>query len=109
MKAVPLVDDKGNFIEDILVDVSVIDNSILEGKGTIIAQLVPSGLYKPRWDFKQSLWIEGMSAEEIEQLKNPASDPEAPETTEQKLHRLEQADLNNKELIATLYEILMAK
>lgn len=109
MKVMPLVNPKGYFIEDVIVEDSFTGIRELEGKGILISSAVPPGLYGPLWDFKKENWIEGLSNEEIEQIQNPVPDPEAPETTEQKLHRLEQADLNNKELIATLYEILMAK
>ncbi len=105
----PMVDTEGYFLEDVLVEDSFVGTRELEGKGTIISSFSTPGLYKPRWDFEKEIWIEGMSAEEIEQLQHPSPDPNAPETVEQKLHRLEQADLNNKELIATLYEIMIAK
>ncbi len=104
MKAVPKVDLQGYFIEDVLVDASFTGTSIWEDKGTIISQSVPSGLYKPRWDFEQSIWTEGMSAEDIAALQ-----PVATETSEQKITRLEQSDLDNKELIASLYEMVIAQ
>ncbi|MFD1885923.1 hypothetical protein [Paenibacillus wenxiniae] len=104
MKAVPLVDEQGYFIEDVLVDVSFIGTSVLEGKGTIISQFVPSGLYKPHWNFDKSIWTEGMSAEDIAALH-----PVVTETSEQKISRLEQSDLDNKELIASLYEMMLAQ
>lgn len=110
MKAVPFVNSKGYFIEDKIMDASFTRNIAMEyGSGTLVSEPVPPGLYQPRWDFKNKKWIEGLSAEEIKNIQNPESDPEAPETMKQKLKRLEQADLNNKELIATLYEMLMAK
>lgn len=110
LKAVPFVNSKGYFIEDKLVNASFTENVVLEDEsGTLIAEPVAPGLYKPRWDFKNKKWTEGLTTEEIEAIQNPEPDPEAAETMEQKLYRLEQADLNNKELIATLYEMLLAK
>ncbi len=102
MKAAPFVDEQGHFIEDTLVEDSFTGISSLENKGTIIATPVPPGLYHPRWDFDQSIWIEGLSTEEIAALQTPPT-----ETSEQKIARLEQNDLDNKELIASLYEMVI--
>ncbi len=104
MRAVPIVDKNGHFIEDVLVDVSFTGTSLLGDKGTLIAETVPAGLYKPYWDFEQSRWVEGMSTEEIAALQLVMT-----ESSEQKIARLEQSDLDNKELIASLYEMLIAQ
>ncbi len=104
MKATPLVDEQGHFIEDTLVEDFFTGICLLDNKGTIIATPVPPGLYQPRWDFDQGIWTEGMSAEDIAALQ-----PVASETPEQKIARLEQSDLDNKELIASLYEMLIAQ
>lgn len=47
--------------------------------GYIVAEKVPAGLYMPRWDFANSEWAEGLTAEEIDALCNtpqPQSDSE---------------------------------
>lgn len=110
MKIVPFVNKEGYFVKDVLEDQSFVGTVLLEdGSGTIIAAPVPAGLYKPRWDFESKQWVEGLSAEEIEKIKNSMPASEAPETLEKKLAHLEQADLDNKELIASLYEMLLSR
>ncbi len=102
MKATPLVDEQGHFIEDTLVEDSFTGIYLLENKGAIIATPVPPGLYRPCWNFNQSIWTEGLSTEEIAELQTPST-----ETAEQKIARLEKNDLDNKELIASLYEMVI--
>ncbi len=104
MKAAPLVDKQGYFIEDMLVENTFTNTDLSKNTDTIISVPVPPGLYQPRWDFDQATWTEGMSAEDIAALQ-----PVASETPEQKIARLEQSDLDNKELIASLYEMLIAQ
>ncbi|MFD1885907.1 hypothetical protein [Paenibacillus wenxiniae] len=104
MKAVPLVNEQGYFVEDVLVEESFTNTMLSTNKNTIISTPVPPGLYQPRWDFEQSIWVEGMSVADIAALQ-----PVAIETPEQKITRLEQSDLDNKELIASLYEMLVAQ
>ncbi len=104
MRALPIVDKNGYFVEDTLVEKYFTGEFFIEGKGTIISTLIPSNLYYPRWDFDQSTWTEGLSAQDIAALQ-----PVASETPEQKIARLEQSDLDNKELIASLYEMLIAQ
>ncbi|MCG7410136.1 hypothetical protein MH117_22230 [Paenibacillus sp. ACRRX] len=41
--------------------------------GHIVAVEVPAGLYKPRWDFKLAVWMEGMQQEEINAIQNNAA------------------------------------
>lgn len=104
MAVLPVVNSKtGVWIRQIETDLeSINDNE------TIVYVLSPGGFYENKWDFEKKEWIEGLSADEIDKIKNPTSDPEAPETMEQKIIRLERADLDNKELIASLYEMLMS-
>ncbi|WP_322902963.1 hypothetical protein [Paenibacillus campi] len=104
MRVAQLVDKQGNFIEDVLVEDSFERKSTLTDQGTIIAVAVPTGLYKLRWNFEQSRWEEALSVEEIAALQ-----PVITETPEQKIARLEQHDLDNKELITSLYEMLLAQ
>jgi hypothetical protein len=104
MKAAPLVNEQGHFMEDVLVEDSFAGTSPLADRGTIISVSVPTGLHNPRWNFEQSVWEEGLSTEEIAALQ-----PAITETAEQKIIRLEQSDLDNKELIASLYEMLLAQ
>lgn len=47
--------------------------------GFIVAEKVPASLYMPRWDFPNSEWVEGLTAEEIDAIRNapwPQSDSE---------------------------------
>ncbi len=105
MRVIPCVDHNGYFIEDILLDTPGMTATIVEhDNGTLISTPVPPGLYQPRWDFDQATWTEGMPAQDIAALQ-----PVASETPEQKIARLEQSDLDNKELIASLYEMLIAQ
>ncbi|WP_322923186.1 hypothetical protein [Paenibacillus campi] len=104
MRALPLVNEQGYFVEDVLSEHFSTSTLLVEGVGTIIATPVPAGLYKLRWNFEQSRWEEALSVEEIAALQ-----PVITETPEQKIARLEQHDLDNKELITSLYEMLLAQ
>jgi len=46
--------------------------------GYIVAEKVPEGLFMPRWDFSNSMWIEGMEQEQIDEIRN-APRPLSPE------------------------------
>ena len=92
MKAVPKVDLDGVFIEDVLVEDSftgirpvfalpVTSPDEDQGEPHIIAYLigypVSPGLYKPRWDTVTEKWVEALTPEEIEDIRNqpPTSSP----------------------------------
>ncbi len=62
MKKVLKINEDGFFIEDVVLED---EESIPEG---CIEVECPQGFYKPRWD--GSMWIEGLTQEEIEELKN---------------------------------------
>lgn len=49
-----------------------------------ISEPCPEGFYHPKWNFESLQWEEGMTADQIEELKNIAKVP----TTEEKLEEL---------------------
>lgn len=62
MKKVLKIDDNGFFIEDVILEnEEIIPDDCVETE-------CPQGFYKPRWDGAK--WIEGLTQEEIEELKN---------------------------------------
>ncbi|MBB6674501.1 hypothetical protein [Cohnella nanjingensis] len=91
----------------------------LQITGYTIAERVPEGLFLPKWDFVESRWVEGLSAEEIEAIRN-APQPESPQQQIEKLvSDLDDAmtqlviarddNLTLMEAVAELYEMLLAK
>jgi hypothetical protein len=79
MKQVSKIDGNGLYIEPVILQ----DN---DGIGDLIDVPVPEGFYHPKWDGNQ--WVEGLSEEEIDQIKN------APKPmSEIELLKKQQADL----------------
>lgn len=124
MKVIPKVNTEGFYLEDIIVDdsftgvVPFYDEAIQSEAdrpvassptGYLIGIPVPQGLYHPRFNLSawhervandtnsidlSSLWIEGLSEEEIDEL---VSMPNAEPTELEKLKsRLAQAEANNE-------------
>jgi len=95
-------DEQGNFVGDFLEGMQLPEEHTLY-RGEII-----EGLYVPK--LLRGEVVEVLSSEEIEEIRNQ---PQS-ETSEQKIARLEAenialqaADLDNKEAIAVLYEMLV--
>jgi hypothetical protein len=61
MKQVFKIDDQGFYIEPVIVK----DDEELEEN--LIETPIPEGFYRPRWNGNE--WVEGLTNEEIEQLK----------------------------------------
>ncbi|WP_195430877.1 hypothetical protein [Clostridium sp. D46t1_190503_E9] len=75
MKLYRRIDNEGLFIEDVLLEeipyaYDEEDNIIFDSH--YIETLVPEGIYKPKWNGAE--WIEGMSGEEMEAIKNTPVD-----------------------------------
>lgn len=92
MKLYRRIDNKGNFIEDVLLE--EIPYTYDEEGNKIydthyIETIVPNGLYKPKWTGTE--WIEGLTQEEIEAIKN--------ETIEQPLELKNRADIDYMSLM----------
>jgi len=68
--------------------------------GYIIAEKVPDGLFMPRWDFSNSVWIDGLTQEEIEEIRNAPQ----PVTTEQRVSQLESESVETMLGLAEVYE-----
>ncbi|WP_391574419.1 hypothetical protein [Cohnella sp.] len=66
--------------------------------GYIVAEKVPEGLFMPRWDFSNSMWIEGMEQEQIDEIRN-APRPLSPE------ERIAQLEAESVEVMLGLTEI----
>ncbi len=69
--------------------------------GYIVAEKVPEGLFTPRWDFSNSMWIEGMEQEQIDEIRN-APRPLSPED------RIAQLEAESVEVMLGLTEIYEA-
>jgi len=69
--------------------------------GYIIAEKVPNGLFTPRWDFSNSMWIEGMEQEQIDEIRNTPR-PLSPE------ERIAQLEAESVEVMLGLTEIYEA-
>ena len=75
MKAIAKIDANGMFVEDLLQDVGFEGVLHLEDEDTyIVSSPVPSGLYRPKWDFDTEEWTEGLTQAEIDELNKPRPD-----------------------------------
>lgn len=75
MKLYRRIDDEDYFIEDVLLEEIpyVYDEEFNKIYDThYIETQVPEGLYLPKWNGTE--WIEGMTVEEIEEIKNTPVD-----------------------------------
>lgn len=90
-----LIDENGLFIEDVITDetpylMEVVQEEVTDEEGNVtvvdverpvlddddqpipnpqyISEPVPQGFYHPKWDGEK--WVEGMSQEQIDELKN---------------------------------------
>ncbi|WP_372632982.1 hypothetical protein [Cohnella sp.] len=112
MKEAIKVDLEGYYVEPVIVPLSQMGiteiRELLPAEveeepkeiitGYIIAEKVPEGLFIPRWDFSNSEWIEGMSQEEIDEIRN-APVPLSPE------QRIAQLEVESVEVMLGLTEI----
>lgn len=73
MRKVLRIDSNGFFLEDVLLD----DEEIIPSNCVEIQ--CPDGFYKPKWTGSE--WIEGLTKEEIDTIKNQPQ----PKTEEEKL------------------------
>lgn len=80
MRKVIKIDSNGYFIEDV-----ILENEEITPEECIEIEC-PQGFYKPRWD--GSRWIEGLTQEEIEELKKIGTTPQEP-SLEERLAALE--------------------
>lgn len=76
MKEAIIIDLNGHYIEPTIVDddfneiEEIKDTITLETIAYIIPDKVPEGLYIPQWDFNVLEWIEGLTQEEIDTIRN---------------------------------------
>jgi hypothetical protein len=83
-KQVFKIDDDGFYIEPVIVK----DDEELGEK--LIETPIPEGLFSPRWDGEK--WVEGLTSEEIEQLKQQNQ----PQPSELDLLKQENAELKER-------------
>lgn len=76
------IDEQGLFIEDILIK----DNE--ETPTDCIEIPCPEGFHRPKWDGIG--WVEGLTQEEIDAIKNAPKEPTETELLQQKVAQLEQ-------------------
>jgi hypothetical protein len=82
IKQVSRIDGEGFFVEPVIIDEKdPVSPDLIEIP-------VPEGFYKPRWDGTQ--WVEGLTPEEIEELKRLHQPQPSEEVLKQ---RLEVAEL----------------
>jgi len=65
------VDQDGLFIEDVLLEdlaYEISGDTIQVNDEMLIVVAVPEGMYLPKWDGES--WVEGMSQEEIDAIRN---------------------------------------
>lgn len=72
--------------------------------GYLTTKRVPEGTYKPVYDFDSDEFCEGLTQEEIEEIKN---EPQ-PETDAQKIARLESESVDTMLALAELYEMALS-
>jgi hypothetical protein len=84
VKQVFKIDDDGFYVEPVIVS----DNDELDGN--LIETPIPEGFYRPKWDGEK--WVEGLSQEEIEQLKQQNQ----PQPSEVELLKQENAELKQR-------------
>lgn len=79
MKKVLKIDKDGFFIEDVISHEEFIPSDCIEVE-------CPQGFYKPRWNDDE--WVEGLTPQEIEELKKIETTPKQP-SLEERLAALE--------------------
>lgn len=72
------IDEDGFYVEDVLFDAGIIPVD-----EDIVLEVVPEGLYRPRWD--GTAWVEGLTQQEIDELQNQPQEP----TDAEKIAQLE--------------------
>ena len=58
---------------------------------TVVFVPLPKGIYTPIWDFSEKVWKEGLSQEEIDQIKNRPDPPDPMKVMEDQIKALQQA------------------
>jgi len=86
MKRVSQINSEGYFIEDVILN----DDDFLPEN--CIVTICPNGLYKPKWG--GTGWVEGLTQEEIDAIKNTPLPTNPLEVLQEKL------DLANTELLS---------
>lgn len=71
------IDEKGFYVESVIID--DIDNL----PHNLIADEVPEGIYKPKWNGLE--WVEDLTSEEIDDIKNEPKPP----TDQERINMLE--------------------
>lgn len=69
------IDQSGNIVEHYLMDNEEIQEARDEGK-FIITKSWDNPFFKPKYDFTLDDWVEGLTQEEIDELKNNQPPPE---------------------------------
>jgi len=113
MKEAIKVDLNGLYVEPVLVPLSqtgvmevqelpteAVEEQEESVTGYIIAEKVPEGLYKPRWDFSNSVWVEGLTQKEIDEIRNAPQ----PITTETRVSQLESENVATMLAVSEVYE-----
>jgi hypothetical protein len=88
MRQVFKIDDDGFYVEPVIVYSN--ENGEYEIPSDCIEIPVPEGLYKPKWNGSE--WVEGLSQEEIEALKQQNQ----PQPSELDLLKQENAELKQR-------------
>lgn len=85
------VNEQGFFLEDVILqDYESTPEDCVDIE-------VPEGFYYPKWDFVNLQWVEGLSEEEIEEIRNQLIPPNEIDVLGEKIVELE---LTNLDLLA---------
>ncbi|ETK27742.1 hypothetical protein ERIC1_1c11950 [Paenibacillus larvae subsp. larvae DSM 25719] len=58
---------------------------------TVVFDSLPMPIYTPIWDFEKKVWKEGLSAEEIDQIKNRPDPPDPLKVMAEEVKALQEA------------------
>ncbi|MEV3534216.1 hypothetical protein ABNE60_03645 [Paenibacillus larvae] len=83
VEALALIEKDGNYFNLLDQEVPIDD--------TVVFDPLPMPIYTPIWDFKGKVWKEGLSAEEIDQIKNRPDPPDPMKVIEKQIKALQKA------------------
>jgi hypothetical protein len=99
MKSVIEVNDQGEIMEYYTMSDEEINEALGEGRN-IISEPWQEPFFEPKYDFELNAWVEGLTPEEVEQIRDELNEPKPP--TEIEKLRLEVAESNTE-----LFEMML--
>ncbi|AQT84283.1 hypothetical protein ERICIV_03577 [Paenibacillus larvae subsp. larvae] len=83
VEALALIEKDGNYFNLLDQEVPIDD--------TVVFDPLPMPIYTPIWDFKRKVWKEGLSPEEIEEIKNRPDPPDPMKVMAEEVKALQEA------------------